>query len=134
MKPSEEKVVIPNPSNTPTTSPPMKPSEKKFAIPKEQIRKLIPSMGGCLASDRIMVDGESVGYMYREKPDNEHDSGWRFLAGDESQDYNDDPDHVAVYDVNTVANYDPDIIPYLETKAPCAFRKDAGRHSYRKEE
>ena len=46
---------------------------------------------GCFATDRILVDGEKVGYMYREEPadGNDWDSGWRFTAGDESQEYMD---------------------------------------------
>src|SRR5262245_33545264 len=88
-------------------------------------------MGGCYASDRIMVDGCRVGYMYRENPDNENDSGWRFFSGDESQEYVDDPAHLGLYAVNTVANYDPDIIPYLTTAAPCGFEKVEGSDLYR---
>jgi len=38
---------------------------KPFNIPKDQIARLVPSMGGCFASDRILVDGTRVGYMYR---------------------------------------------------------------------
>jgi len=44
---------------------------------------------GCFASDRIMVEGHPIGYMYREMPDDDtefsrSDSGWRFFAGDEN--------------------------------------------------
>jgi len=107
-------------------------SEKKFAIPREQIRKLVPTMGGCFASDRVTVDGTKVGYMYRETPEGAWDSGWRFFSGDESEGYTDDPTHFAIYDVNTVANYDPDVIPYLPTPAPCAFEKNVGSSGYRR--
>lgn len=54
-------------------------------------------MGGCFASDRITVDGARVGYMYREAPDFPKDSGWRLLAGDESDEYMDDADQHGVY-------------------------------------
>lgn len=104
---------------------------KKFAVPGEDLRELVRPMGYCFASDRIMVDGEKVGYMYREAPDDEQDSGWRFFAGDETQAYSDDDANVGIYGVNTVANYDPAIIPYLETAAPCAFEKVAGTARYR---
>jgi hypothetical protein len=33
--------------------------------------------------------------------------------------------------VNTVANYDPDIIPCLQTPPPCSFEKISGTHIYR---
>lgn len=105
--------------------------QKRFFIPKDRIQTLLPPMGGCYATDRIMVDGAKVGYMYREPPNYPEDSGWRFFAGGESSEYVDDPCHTGIYDVNTVANYDPDIIPYLHTAALCAFEKIAGLHKYR---
>ncbi len=52
------------------------------------------------------------------------------FSGDEAQDYIDDLSHTGVYAVNTAANYDPDIIPYLETPAPCAFEKMDDSHEY----
>ena len=53
----------------------MNPHDKTFKISRDQIRRLIPNMGGCYASDRITVDGAPVGYMYREPPDHDADSG-----------------------------------------------------------
>lgn len=87
----------------------------KFRLDIEDIKQLIPPMGYCIATDRITVDGEKVGYMYREQPDDSSDSGWRFFAGDESQDYINNPDNISIYDVNTIANYDPSIIKYLDS-------------------
>lgn len=58
----------------------MDPRKKAFKIPGGEIKRLIPNMGGCLASDRITVDGMRVGYMYREEPDQDVDSGWRFFT------------------------------------------------------
>ena len=108
------------------------PLQKKFKLRADQIRDLIRPMGGALATDRITVDGMPVGYMYREKPDRPEDSGWRFFAGDEDQAYVDDPVNTTVYAVNTIANYDPDIIDYLETPPPCAFEKVEGTHKYQR--
>jgi hypothetical protein len=99
---------------------------KQFAIPKEQIKQLVLPMGGCFITDRVMVDGYKIGYMYREEPDFPEDSGWRFFSGDESQAYIEDLSHTGVYEVNAAANCDPDIIPYLETPAPCFFEKVEG--------
>jgi hypothetical protein len=101
---------------------------KQFAIPGDKIRQLVPAMGSCLITDRVTVAGLKIGYMYREEPDRPEDSGWRFFSGEESQDFVDDPSHIGLYAVNTAANYDPDIISYLDTPAPCAFEKDAGKY------
>ena len=99
-------------------------SHKKFFRQAEQLKPIAVGFGACIASDRIMVDGAAVGYCYREQPDTLVDSGWRFFAGDETQEYADDPEHFAYYDINTVANYDPDIAAILESPLGSAFERD----------
>ena len=79
---------------------------------------------GCIATNRITVEGRKVGYCYREEPDGGWDSGWRFTAGDESDEYMDDPNNAGIYKLNTICNDDPYIIPLLNTPAPCAFERD----------
>lgn len=106
------------------------PHAKKFKLAAEQMKSLVPSMGGCIATDRITVDGARVGYMYREWADHGQDGGWRFLAGDETQDYMDDAANHGIYAPNTVANYDPAIIPYLDAGIGAAFELDKKRNVY----
>lgn len=96
------------------------------------MRNLVGPMGGAFATDRITVEGHKIGYMYREKSHRDDDSGWRFFDGNEDQAYIDDLRHTSIYNVNTIANYDPDIIPYLATPAPCEFEKILGTHQYRR--
>ena len=111
----------------------MDANKKKIKVPMEKIKRLIPDMGGCYASDRILVDGKQVGFMYRVKPSQLKDSGWRFLAGNESQAYLDDPKNWARYEVNTVCNYDPAIIPYLQAVAGSAFGRVKGADTFEPE-
>ena len=94
---------------------------KHFKLSAEQMRPLVTGRGGAIASDRITVNGRLVGYMYRTEPRNKLDSGWVFLAGDESQAYMDNAENHAIYDVNTIANYDPEIIPLLDAPIGTAF-------------
>jgi hypothetical protein len=94
---------------------------KRYKLSTSQIQSIARGFGGCIASDRITVDGFSVGFMYREAPDNDLDSGWRFLAGDEDDDYLNDAANLAVYDVNTIANYDRTIVEYLDAPMNSAF-------------
>ena len=89
------------------------PGAKTFRLAASEIRPIAEGHGACLATDRITVDGDPVGYMYREAPDFDGDSGWRFFAGTESQAYVDDPANSSPYDVNTIANYDPEIVRFL---------------------
>lgn len=111
----------------------MDPRTKVFKLTGEQIRQLIPNMGACFATDRITVDGLKVGYMYREQPDKAVDSGWRFFAGDESQEYVDDPDNTTIYAVNTICNYDPAIIPFLRAPIGSAFGRVTGTDTFEPE-
>ena len=97
--------------------------DKQFKIPADQLKQLVIAGGGCMASDMITVEGHKVGYMYREKPDFREDSGWRFFSGKEPDDYLDHPECFDVYDVNTIANYDPEIIPLLNSPVNSAFER-----------
>ncbi|MES2820897.1 MAG: DUF2185 domain-containing protein [Pseudomonadota bacterium] len=98
---------------------------KNFKLSAEQIKPLENGRGGCIATDMITVEGKPVGYMYREEPNNPQDSGWCFMSGYESQEYMDDSNNHAIYDVNTIANYDPEIIPFLNAPIGSAFERDS---------
>ena len=100
---------------------------RDYHVKAEDVKDLLPDWegaDGCIATNRITVEGCKVGYCYREKPDGGWDSGWRFTAGDESEAYMDDPNNAGIYKLNTICNDDPDIIPLLNTPAPCAFERD----------
>ena len=47
-----------------------------------------------------------------------------FWLCNESQEYLDNSENLAIYDVNTIANYDPDIIPFLHAPIGSAFERD----------
>jgi hypothetical protein len=63
--------------------------------------------------------------MYRQEPENSQDSGWRFFSGEETQAYVDDPGNFEIYDVNTIANYDPAITGFLDARPGSAFGRNA---------
>ena len=107
--------------------------QKKFKLGSGQIKQLIDPIGGCFATDHITVQGMSVGYMYREASDNDSDSGWRFFSGKETQAYVDNPENTMMYDVNTIANYDPAIIPFLDAQVGAAFGRVPGTDEFRHE-
>ncbi|MCB0648993.1 MAG: DUF2185 domain-containing protein [Saprospiraceae bacterium] len=106
--------------------------KKNFRIISVDIRKIMPSMGCCLATDKINVDGLKVGYMYREESDFEADSGWRIFSGTESQDYVDNSSNTEIYDLNTIANYDPSIIPYLNSPFGTELERIPGTDKFNK--
>lgn len=102
---------------------PNQPPGRKYKLNRDQIKPLAEGYGACFATDMITVEGKSVGYMYGEQSDIDVDSGWRFFSGDETQAYVDHPDNTQVYDVNTIANYDPDTIPLLDAPIGSAFAR-----------
>ena len=100
--------------------------KKKDEFIKIGIEKLIewnePNGEGCFASDKITKEGFKVGYMYREEPDEGvPDSGWRFIAGDEDDEYINNPNNLHFFTINTICNYDRDIIPYLKSQIGSAY-------------
>ena len=100
---------------------------EKLLIPGNEILPVLPFyMGVCFASGKILYEGRPVGVMYRETPRFMFDSGWRFLAGEETDAYFSNPDHYGLYDVNTIANYDPGIIPLLRWPTHSAFLRTNG--------
>lgn len=85
---------------------------------------------GCFATNRITVDGMRVGYMYREEPDPQSDfpdSGWRFFAGDESDEYANDPQNIRVFDLATICKQDGAVKPYLSAPYGTAWVRDGDR-------
>lgn len=104
----------------------VEPSKKQFRLRPDQMRPLATGYGGCIATDLITCDGHKVAFMYRESTEREADSGWRFMSGLEDDDYMSDPDNHGVYDVNTIANYDPELVPLLDAPVGSAFERENG--------
>jgi hypothetical protein len=69
--------------------------------------------------------------MYRDEPDFEHDSGWRFLSGTETQEYVNNAANWTIYDVNTIANYDPSIIDYLGSPVGTELERINGTNKFK---
>jgi hypothetical protein len=98
--------------------------EYRFSVPAEHMIDLVATRQGAIVSDRVSVEGRVVGYMYRGQPHNPLDSGWRFLAGDEDETFMADSTRHDVFAVNTIANHDVAIIPYLDAAIGSAFFRE----------
>lgn len=86
----------------------------KFLLDEKDVKDILSGKGYCIASNEITVNGKKVGYMLREKPSVSDDSGWVFFAGDEDEEYCNNPDNFAIFDVNTICNYDNDVIRFID--------------------
>lgn len=96
----------------------------KYKIRAKDIKQYVSNYGSCIATKMITQNGKCVNYMYREEPDNDVDSGWRFFSGYETDEYVNNPKNSEVYDVNTIVNYSPDIIPFLDIPKDFALERD----------
>jgi hypothetical protein len=101
-------------------------TSKNFYLSAEDIETLLPPLGGCMATSAILVEGMSVATMTREDPIDAADSGWLFTAGSETQQELDDAATWTVVEVNTLANYDPAVIPYLTWPPGSYIARDPG--------
>jgi hypothetical protein len=97
---------------------------KTFCFPIES-KPLAVGYGACIVSDRITVEGYPVRFMYRTEPEPDYpiDSGWCFLSCFEDDEYMDDASNHGIYDINTIANLDPTIVPLLGYPIGSVFEK-----------
>ena len=80
---------------------------------------------GFVLATKMLVEGKrKVRYMYHEKTTNSQDSGWRFFCGEEDDDYVNNPENIAIYDINTILEIDKSILPYLNASTGVAFEKE----------
>jgi len=82
------------------------------------------NFGYVMATKMLVNNKRKVRFMYRDEPSNDQDSGWRFFCGDEDQDYTNNPDNIAIYDVDTIIAIDKSIIPYLKSVKGTALERE----------
>tara|TARA_A100001391_G_scaffold197792_3_gene178486 strand:+ start:30224 stop:30841 length:618 start_codon:yes stop_codon:yes gene_type:complete len=77
----------------------------------------------CLVSRDAYDDGGNVGFMYREQPVDDQDSGWCFMSGEESDDYLDDPANVLNLPLGAVLAKDDSFAALLSWPPEVAFER-----------
>lgn len=75
----------------------------------------------CFVTKRVLEDGVKVGYLYREEPDEERDSGWRITANDESDEYMSDASNIAFISLGVVLSRDDSFRDLLDAPSGSAF-------------
>ena len=68
-----------------------------------------------------MQDGEPVKFLYREKPIDKDDSGWRVFSGTEDQAYVENPDNFLIHNASSIIERHPDVAGLLVYDYPIAF-------------
>lgn len=75
-------------------------------------------------------DESHVGYCYREYTDIKIDSGWRFLFGDEDEDYLDNPDNSKVMDLAEIIKWKPNLAEVISFRYNSELEWDEKTNSY----
>ena len=70
---------------------------------------LLAALDRCIVTNTVAKQGEPVGFLYREAPVFENDSGWRFFSGDETDEYTDDSDNFSVVSLSEITQSNPAI-------------------------
>ncbi len=74
---------------------------------------LSAALGYGIVSKAVSEQGQAIGFLYREAPVFEHDSGWRFFAGDESDEYAAHPDNFTVCPMADISAKHPEVAALL---------------------
>ena len=68
-----------------------------------------PQIGGLMVSKMVVDENIKPGFLYREKRVRPEDSGWRIFTGFESEEYNDNPENIGIYNPSTILKIDPSL-------------------------
>ncbi|USH03743.1 DUF2185 domain-containing protein [Grimontia kaedaensis] len=96
-------------------------------VADKEVRLCVP-IGHVIVNKRIVRNKEKVGYFYRETPDNDKDSGWRFFTGTETQEYADNADNFMLYKASKLVEIHPEIEEYLLENSPVEFEWDGSKY------
>lgn len=75
-------------------------------------------------------DNNHIGYCYREYSDIKIDSGWRFLYGDEDEDYLENPDNSLTKNLSEVLEWKPALKEIFEARRNSEFEWDEANEKF----
>lgn len=84
----------------------------------------------CFVTRKVLHDGIKIGYLYREEPDNDKDSGWRILAGDETDEYMDNSDNLHFVSLGAVLREDDRILALLAAPTGSSFEWNVAQQAF----
>jgi Uncharacterized protein conserved in bacteria len=79
---------------------------------------------------KMALEADHIGYCYREIPETKIDSGWRFLYGDEDEDYLDDPSVSAAVYLEEMLSINPALDTILSAPVGLEFEWDDEQQVY----
>ena len=94
-------------------------SHREYYEPSIRRRDILGKL--CVVSKKVSRDGWKVGFMLREELQDDKDSGWQFMAGDEDDEYLDNVENIELCLVNSIAGIDPAIMKYIDSPVGARF-------------
>ena len=79
--------------------------------------------GYIVVSHHVIRQKRPIGYIFREEPENEADSGWRIYSGQESPNYADNPGNFSMFDAAKIIELDPAVEALLNEPYPVEFAR-----------
>jgi hypothetical protein len=76
------------------------------------------------------LETDHIGYCYRDIPENNIDSGWRFLYGDEDEEYLDNPANTETVYPEQMLSINPALDVILSSPTGCEFEWDDEQEMY----
>lgn len=81
--------------------------------------KIMPKMA--YVSKKILEENYKIGYLRRDDPENDEDSGWSFLAGNEDDEYTGNPENIELLPIYEITRLDPEILKYIDSPIGSEF-------------
>lgn len=84
----------------------------------------------CFVTNKILYEKAQINYIYREEPMEKDenrdyvDTGWRFLSGDESDEYMEDSENISLVSLGAVLSIDDSFIDLLQSEVGKSFRRN----------
>jgi len=130
--------------STPAATPDLQPGDEiefnVYHIIDTQLEDPVPNIvqqyaPTCFVTRRVYDDEQPVGALYRESPDEMEEempnfSGWNIMAGDEDDDYLDNPDNWVYVSLGSVLDIDDRIIDILDAPYDSEFEYDPESDSF----
>lgn len=88
-------------------------SKREYYEPSVRRKELMGKL--CVVSKKVTIEGWKVGFMVREEPGDDEDSGWQFYAGDEDDEYTNDVQNIELCRLYSVTGIDPALTDHLES-------------------
>jgi len=77
-----------------------------------------------IVSIEVARQGLPVGWLYRDEPDREDDSGWRIFSGAESDDFADDASNFVILTLEELVALDPGLAPILDAPFHSCYERE----------